>query len=497
MRTTRYAAIFIMTMVFAKSIAQQPKEIINHTIEAMGGLEKWKSIDYINLKMAGHKYWLEQSENPNGPYITSYEVVDEIHGVWRDQMSRKEASRMFQSANEMKMEMMINGEFGTMKFGDRVMPLPSGYRQVHDEWMRYAPEKLVLDALKFPIRKETDQVLEGTNHWVVSYIKNELKHTLYINTNTHLLYQADIETFSPYDIFNYPWGKFTTTIKYSLQWLYPGQVRYPAQWDVYKLGKPFRSVTIFDIDFKPEVDQALFAIPESMTTPPKATVVKDMPLPVDKIETVADNIFTIPGSWYTAHVVQDDGILVIESPISSDYSEQHIAYLEKKYPDKPIKGVFVTSDAWPHIGGARAYAARNIPIYTHQLNEPLLKQLLAADYSMMPDAYEQSRPNPKFNLINEPIEIKDETNPVRIIPVNGEGGERMIMLYFPKTRVLYASDLVQYSERNKEFFSPQYLTEVKSAVDKYKLDVETVFAFHTSPIGYQEILDFLEEFEIE
>ncbi|MTI40873.1 MBL fold metallo-hydrolase [Fulvivirga lutimaris] len=495
MRNTRYIAVIILTMVFAKSVAQEPKEIINQTIEAMGGLDKWKSIEYINMKMAGHKYWLEQSENPNGPYITSYEVVDETRGVWKDQLSRKEASRMFQSKDEMKMEMMINGDKGMLKFGERVMAMPSGYRQVHDEWMRYAPEKLVLDALKYPVKKEQDKVLEGTEHWVVSYVKNDLKHTLYINRNTHLLYQADIETFTPYDLFNYPWGKFMTTIKYSLQWLYPAKVRYPAQWDVYKLGKPFRSVTIYDIDFNPDVAPDLFTVPEEAAAVPEPTLVKDMPLVTENKQTVGEDVYTIPGSWYVAHAVQEDGILVIESPITSGYSERHIAFLEKKYPNKPIKAVFVTSDAWPHIGGARAYAARNIPIYTHRLNEPLIKQLLAADYSMMPDAYEKSRPKPKFNLINEPIEIKDKTNPVKVVPVNGEGGERMIMLYFPKTKVLYASDLVQYTGRNKEFFSPQYLTEVKSAVDKYKLDVETVFAFHTSPIPYKEVLDFLKGFE--
>ena len=386
---------------------------------------------------------------------------------------------------------------GTLKFGERVMPLPSGYRQVHDEWMRYAPEKIVFDALNFPLTKGEDQILEGTKHWVVSYVKNDLKHALYINTDTHLLYQAAIETFSPNDIFNIQWGKFTTTIKYSLQWLYPAKVRYPAQWDVYKLNKPFRSVTIFDIDFKPQIDSALFMVPKDIPVAPDAALVKDMPLPTENMENVAEGIFTIPGSWYAAHVVQADGILVIESPISSWYSEQHISFLKKKYPSKPIKGVFVTSDAWPHIGGARAYAARNIPIYTHRLNHDLLNQLLAADYSMIPDAYEVSRLQPKFHLISDKFELKDKTNPVQIIPVNGEGGERMIMLYFPKHKVLYASDLVQYTGRDKTFFAPQYLSEVKAAVDKYKLEVETVFAFHTSPVGYQKVLEFLKAFEID
>lgn len=475
--------------------AQTAREIINSVVESMGGTEKWSEVSQIRTRHIGHKYWLEQSENPNGPFITSYEVVEEMRALNVRKLHRKESTRQFQSKEASESEIVINGEQGIMKFGQRSFPLPYQLRTGHEEWLRYAPEQLIFDAQKADLQLQKEQNLDGTPHFVLSYIQDGLDHQLFINRHTLVITQAKIETHLPYDIFNYPWGKFITTIKYSLHWIYTGGFRYPAQWDVYKLGKHYRSSTIVDIDFQSEVDSVAFQIPKDLPPAPPAVLVDKSPLNTTGAIEVAENIQTIPGMWYVGHIEQEDGILVIEGPISSGYNEQHLAYLKKQYPNKPIKGVFATSDAWPHIGGIRAFAAGKVPIYTHQLNEGIIKQVLQADHSLMPDAYEQKRYNPDLRLINKPMELDDPKAPVKIIPVNGEGGERMIMLYMPNQKVLYASDLVQYNGRSKRFFSPQYLSEVKKVVQQHQLDVVTVFAMHTSPIPWQNVLDALKDFE--
>lgn len=471
--------------------AQTAGEVIASTIEAMGGLNAWQNIDYIKMTHAGHKYWLEQSENPNGPFITSYEVVEEIRGVWKRQLSRKESTNQFQSKKATTSKVTLNENRGIMKFGERSFPIPFQYRIGYDEWTRYAPERLIFESQNQVLSFEGETLIEGTPHFQVSYTINKLKRTLFINKHTRVLGQAEIETHLPYDIFNYPWGKFVTTIKFSLHWLYPGGIRYPAQWDVHKLGKPYKSITILDVDFSPKVDDTAFAMPAKLPATPDPVLVTDIKLKTSGIEEVAANIKTIPGQWYVGHIVQSDGILVIEGPISSGYNEQHLAFLKKQYPKKPIKAVFITSDAWPHIGGIRPFAADEIPIYTHKLNKEVIENVLSADHSLIPDAYELKKPKTKFKFIEKATLIDDATTPVMILPINGEGGERMIALYFPKQKALYASDLVQYNSRTQEFFSPQYLSELKRIVDSYKLEVKTVFAIHTSPMLWQKVLDSL------
>jgi len=78
-----------------------------------------------------------------------------------------------------------------------------------------------------------------------------------------------------------------------------------------------------------------------------------------------------------------------------------------------------------------------------------------------------------------------------IYPIEGEGGERMVAVYFPNQKVLYASDLIQ--KQGKEFFFPEYLAEVEAVVKRNNLQVETVYAMHTKPLPWKEIADALAE----
>jgi hypothetical protein len=104
----------------------------------------------------------------------------------------------------------------------------------------------------------------------------------------------------------------------------------------------------------------------------------------------------------------------------------------------------------------------------------------------MPDHQQIKKSKPQYILVDKPLSIEDKNVPIQIVPVQGEGGERMVAVYFPKQKVLYASDLVQ-QQRDKSFFFIEYLAEVKAVIDRHKLDVETVYAMHAKPLPWKEI----------
>ena len=104
---------------------------------------------------------------------------------------------------------------------------------------------------------------------------------------------------------------------------------------------------------------------------------------------LAPGIIQIPGNFNVTLVKQTDGIVIIEAPISSGYSDKVIAEAKKRFPDLPVKAVISTSDSWPHIGGVREYVARNIPIYALDLNQPILDRIVAAPHHTNPDALER------------------------------------------------------------------------------------------------------------
>jgi hypothetical protein len=487
--------LFYLLLITGLPIAlygQDANEILQKTTQAYGGAA-WDNIDYIRMHHIGHQHWLEQSENPQGPFITSYTDTEEIRAVKQRKLYQKTETKMGQNPQPSTLVYVQNDTLGYMAFGERKMPIPYSYGEENLRWLHYGPEHLLFSAKESGAKLEKKVDLDGVSHYQFSFTKDNISHTIFINANTFLISEAHIDTYSPNEFFFSLWGKFTTRIQYSLYALHKNGIVYPEQWDIYRTGQLWKKISINSIEFLKTTDESVFVIPEDVKKAPvNKRNVNDTQLPVAKTIEVKQGIFVIPGNWFTGWVEQEDGVIIIEAPISSGYSVQLMNEVKKRYPSKKIKGVVVTSDAWPHLAGVREYFSANIPVYTSKLNKNILDRVAAVDHSPTPDHQHIKRATPAYKLIDKPLVINDKNVPVQIIPVNGEGGERMVFVYFPNQKVLYASDLVQQL-RDKSFFFIQYLAEVKAVVERHKLDVETVYAMHTEPLAWKEIETVLEK----
>src|SRR5262249_7906423 len=159
---------------------------------------------------------------------------------------------------------------------------------------------------------------------------------------------------------------------------------------------------------------------------------------------------------------------------------------EKRFPGLPIKAVISTSDAFPHFAGVREYASHGIPLYILDVNQPIIKRLLGAPFRSFPDALAKKPRRADLRLVSQKEVIGKGENRLELYPVRSESGERMLMVYAPQRRLLYASDLVQ-PKPDGTFFMPQYLSELAEAAAREKLEVEKVFAMHSGVLGWSEI----------
>lgn len=471
---------------------QDASSVLTKTTEAYGG-KAWSTVNYIKMHHIGHQHWLEQSENPQGPFITSYTDTDEIRSTKGMKLYQKTETKMGQSPAPTNLLYVQNDTLGYMAFGERKMPLPYNYGEENTRWLQYGPEHLLLLAQTSGAKLDKQVELEGVNHYQLSFTVAKMKYMLFINASTFLISEAWIDTYSPHEFFFSVWGKFTTRIQFSLYALHKSNIVYPEQWDIYRTGQLWKKISINSIEFLETTDESVFTIPDDVK---KASIskrnVNDTKLAVDQTIEVAKGIFVIPGNWFTGWVEQEDGIVVIEAPISSGYSVQLMDEIKKLYPAKKIKSVVVSSDAWPHLAGVREYFAANVPVYTHKLNKATLDKIVQVDHSISPDHQQVKKTKPVYTLVDKTVTLNDKNVPIQIIPIQGEGGERMVAVYFPKQKVLYASDLVQQM-RDKSFFFIEYLSEVKAVVDRNKLEVETVYAMHTKPLAWKEIENALNQ----
>jgi hypothetical protein len=478
--------------------SKDARQLVNNSINAMGGAEKLNAIKLIHTKSVGHIYFLEQSERPNGPWYVDYQKTEEWRDVEHGNVRRTFEQTGIQEGNGT--DIVANGVSASLN-GTSFVPNPGNVQPI-EENLATAPERVLLNALAASdLKYEGTEVIQDVPHAVVSFTWKNSPVKLYLNRNTNLLTMTDVVRARPTELFWSIWGDFSEKNYYSYWNLQKGGLRYPQQVDAFYNGQPLSTNTILSIEFNPEVPKDTFLIPDDVIAKyasiPK-TSFADMPLgrsdrpPVD----LAPGFTVIRGSWNVTLVKQDDGIVIIEAPISSSYSAKALDEVKKRFPDQKIKCVISTSDSFPHFGGLREYVARGIPVYILDLNKPIVDRLIAATYKTYPDSLEKNleRKKSKLNIVSGKTVIGAGANQLELYPIRSETGERMIMIYAPQLKVLYGSDLVQLLPTGS-FFMPEYLSELKNAADREKLDVEHVFAIHGSPIEWKKVLDALNDSE--
>ena len=166
----------------------------------------------------------------------------------------------------------------------------------------------------------------------------------------------------------------------------------------------------------------------------------------------------------------------------------------KRYPEIPIKGVLSTSDSWPHTGGVRFAVSQGLPIYILDLNQPLLDGMIGAPHTIDPDALQNSKNSkgPLWKIVSQKVELGSSENRVELYPLRGASTERQYMVYFPDSRLLYASDTLALN-RDGSLYDPELMLEVMQAVKRENLKVDTVFAMHQGPVAWDKVVALVEK----
>lgn len=210
----------------------------------------------------------------------------------------------------------------------------------------------------------------------------------------------------------------------------------------------------------------------------------------DEDKQLAEGIDLFLGSWNTTIVKQADGVVILETPVSSVFAEGIVAEARKRYPGATIKAVLSTSDSWPHVGGIRYDVAEGLPVYILDLNRPLLERMVEAPHTIDPDALEAARKTPEWKIVSGRVNIGTGANRMVLYPLRGASTERQYMVYFPERRLLYASDTLVLNP-DKTIYDPELTREVENAVEREHLIVDTVFAMHQEPVAWSEVVGLL------
>lgn len=462
--------------------------LVRAGLEAQGGEQLLRGIGSVTIEARGYRNMLEQSERPEGPWLVEFLTLNEVHDPARKGLSTKLEMQMPPSET-MTLELLVKDGVAMRSMGGRSMPAPPQELQTAAETIALSPERLLLTALDAPdLHSEADVTLHSMPQHTVGFMLDGAPVKVYLSASTHLPTAVDYSgplVRSGYASFL---GDVTRQTHFSFWRRDASGLRYPMQWDVQLNGMPDRVYMLRKLTVQQGSALAQRTIPADVAQAFRAAAAQPVtpPLPAPRAPVkLASGVVMLPGSWYTAVVEQDDGLVILEAPISSDYSAKVLAQAERLFPGRKVKAVVTTSDAWPHLAGIREYVARGIHVYALDRNEPIIRRTLAASYASKPDALQRGPRSASLTLVTAKTVIGSGARRIELYPLRTATLERQMMAYLPESKLLYGSDAFQMQDG--QYFLPQVVDELVQAVDRERLDVEKVFLMHVAPVPFADL----------
>ncbi len=474
--------------------------LLHTALEAQGGEAKLRALKSVSWEALGYRNELEESERPEGPYIVEFDTVHEIHDFSTHRIRHTTEAAVY-PIFQFSQGSVSDGTVAMAFSGDRKSPSTPEQVKLLAERQALSPERLLLTALDAPdVRREPDAVLQAVPQHVVTFTLDGAPVKIFLNAYTHLPTACDYS--GPLARTGY-WaflGDATSRTIYSFWWLAKGGIHLPMQWNIETNGLPDQMLVIRKLQIDEPLVEAELTIPPEVRNAFQSNARQisgeDMPLgdPRRPARELAPGVVLVPGPWNATFIRQDDGIVILEAPISSGYVAKVIEEARKRFPGQPIKAVITTSDSWPHLAGIRECVAQGIPIYALNLNQPILERVIAAHHTARPDTLQRTPKRPVFHLVDGKTLIGTGKNRLEVYPIRGETSERQMMVYFPEHHLLYGSDPFQ-TNPDGSFFYPQTVSELTDAVAREHLNVEHFFMMHVELKPWAELGKALEAAE--
>jgi len=484
------ALVATLTPIRAEQTAPRPAPatLLGQAIAAQGGAAL-ETGGPITIDVIGHQAALEQSERPEGPWMLIYQQRKETRDAVRGQLAKSQQWRFWGAAAWTPLgTTIISDSVAARRSGERWAPGRPQDITAAQETLELAPERLLLTARSASdLRSLADRRLQGVLNRGVAFTWRGHPMQLFINANTSLPTLLDYERDDTFGV----WGDVHERRWYSFWSLEAGGLWYPRQVTTEWNGLPWSEETALDVKVNDPAAATAFSIPDDVRSAFAANAAKAAPPPVPRLDEtrairLSDTVVVLPGSWYVTLVHQPDGVVVLEAPISAQYTADVIAFAARTFPGARLKAVVTTSDAWPHIGGVREYVARGVPVYRLDLNAGILDRLVAAPHTRTPDALARSPLAPVWHTVSDRLVIGAGDSRIELLPARGETSERMMFAWLPGLRLLYSSDMIQPGQ-NGGFFMPGMLAEVETAVVRAHIEPERATGMHLSPTNWTEI----------
>ena len=466
-----------------------PSGYVETALDALGGNVRLNGV--ATERVTGVQ---EASGIPWSPHAAefrpNYEEFSELRDLRRHLLRREISFQAASHSAALNYVVTVNVPDSTvvLTLAGRDRLLPRQAVPTFNAGLANEPVTVLRDALaSSDLRCGIDTTVDGSSYHQVEWQDGRTR--LLISSVTALPASVIRREALPDDADWGQWGDLVTRAAWSAWSLEPNGVRYPRTLTMYRNGMFLERDAILDVAFNSPAPSDSFAIADSLRARAQANT--NTPLDLSKAGVdVAPGVTFIPGRFNVMLVRQDDGVVVIDAPISPAYSRAVMAESNRRYPGLPIKAVVTCDFMWAHFGGVREYVARGVPVYAASGQEHVLQEITNAPHKLAPDALSLHPHSLHLRLVSGRTELRAATNSVDLVYAGRAGadyGERMVVAYLPDSKLLYTGDLLPTSgEAN---FVRQGSSVVKELAAKEHFEVQSVLGIHLPVTPWRAVLD--------
>ena len=472
-----------------------PKGCLALAAEAMGGAARLDAIKSMSYEGVGHTLLVEQSYRQD-PFITSYERV-KVKIDLEGKRVRMESQLTWPESDPGQAEsqsVMVASADGCVRkaspsAGTHDAPCSLSQIDAVRDLFAIAPLRLLATAGQAPdLHFAATRMLRSTPHIVLAFTWDGTPVRILVNRFNHL--PDAVETDQQLQDFWYHWGDVHRRIYFD-NWVTVRGIRYPTNLVEERNGVLWKSTQFLDLKLDVPLEPTFFEMDAKVAGAGAKSPGWERTFSAAKGSDLAPGIAFFPGAWNATLVKQEDGVVVLEAPISGTYISGVLEEAKKRYADTPLKAVLSTSDSWPHVGGVREAVASKLPVYILDLNQQLLDRFVAAKHETHADLLAKMPQKPLWRIVSRKTTVGSGPNRMELYPLRGASTERQYMVYFPEHRLLYASDTLAIND-DGSLYDPELMREVMEAVQRESLQVDTVFAMHQAPMPWNDVVKLVQ-----
>lgn len=244
--------------------------------------------------------------------------------------------------------------------------LDVAYVDERRELFAFTPDRLVLLLHDAPdLRTRADTVIAGVPQSVVSATIDGFPTTAFFRSSDGFLTMARYHADESNDFGLAPWGPMDVEVWYS-RWTYDpsAHVRSPSEWDVVRVGKPYKRMTVLSVAFNPALPADSLVLSDTIRSEYLAHGRRPMAdLPLERAHLASNGriaLFATPGAPITAVKIGAAWVLVEPGnlPLNAERASSWLAAHDSG--NKVVGAIMGTASP---AGGASWVARQGLPVY--------------------------------------------------------------------------------------------------------------------------------------